>query len=343
MRLVQVGLGRWGRDWATNVVPALRGEVEPVGYVDLDPTALEELTGSDPAVQQKCFPSLEQAISATDPDAVLVTANLPGHVPAVREALQAGRHVLVEKPFAPSIAEGQEVTELARDRGLALMVSQNYRFFPAVREVQRIVAAGELGALLTINIDFRRNARKRRRPPRPGGRPPLAEPLLGDMAIHHFDLIRAVTGVDAAEVECRSWLPEGYGFAGPPSAAALLTLQDGLVVSYRGSWISAGLQTHWAGEWTMEFEQGQVWWTSRGDGSDAASDAVCVRDLEGAVREVDLPTVRHADRVGSLHEFLTAIGEERPPETAAEDNLHSLAITYAAIESAHSHTPVRLT
>lgn len=341
MRLVQVGLGRWGRDWAKNVVPQL-DSVEPVGYVDVDPQALAEVAASGPGMQQMCFPSLDKAIAATDPDAVLVTASLPGHVPAVREALAAGRHVLVEKPFAPSVSEGRELAERAAQQGLTLMVSQNYRFFPAVRAVRQIAATGEWGTPLTITVDFRRGVRKR--PERPGGRPPLAEPLLGDMAIHHFDLLRAVTGLDAVEVDCRTWLPEGYGFAGPPAGAALITLQDGLVVSYRGSWISTGPQTCWAGEWAMEFERGRVWWTSRGGGSDSTSaDAVRVQGLDGTERDIALPTVRYADRAGSLHEFVTAIDEGRVPETAAGDNLRSLAITCAAIDSAHDRAPVRLT
>jgi predicted dehydrogenase len=160
MRIVQVGMGGFGRDWAEKVVPTV-SEVKPVGYVDMSPAALTTLVESGLASEAMCFSALPDAIEATSPDAVLVTANLPGHVPCVRTALEAGKHVLVEKPFAPSVAEALEVVELAAERELTVMVSQNYRFFPAVRAVRALVAGGELGALHTINIDFRRPVRKR--------------------------------------------------------------------------------------------------------------------------------------------------------------------------------------
>ena len=62
------------------------------------------------------FTSLAAAIEAVDAEAVLVTANLPGHVPLALEALRAGKHVLLEKPFAPSLDEARKVVELAEER-----------------------------------------------------------------------------------------------------------------------------------------------------------------------------------------------------------------------------------
>jgi len=144
LRILQVGLGAWGRDWASRVLPGVPG-VELAGGVDPEPTARKlarEVVGL-PA--SRILARLEEGLSTVEPDAVLVTTLLPGHVPVARAALEAGKHVLVEKPFAPSVAEARGLVELAAERGLTLMVSQNYRYFPAVLAVAKLVRDGELG------------------------------------------------------------------------------------------------------------------------------------------------------------------------------------------------------
>lgn len=336
LRLLQVGLGGFGRGWASSVVPEVAG-VEAVGYVDIAPEQLTALVETGTTDGSNCYTSLAEALTATKPDAVLVTTTLPAHMPVATEALKAGAHVLTEKPFAPNLADAQADIDLADELGLTLAVSQNYRFFPAVRAVQRIVASGELGQLLSVAIDFRKNTKDWRIKP---VRPALAEPLLSDMSIHHFDLMRAVIGADATDIYCRTQMPEGCKFGGPPAGSAILGFDNGVQVSYRGSWINPGPPTTWTGDWSMAFEKGEVAWTSRGEG--IADDKVVVRQLDGTEHNVELPTLPAIDRAGSLTEFAAALAEGRAPETVGTDNLRSIAITYAAIESAATGMPQKV-
>ena len=155
MRIVQVGLGGFGRDWAKNMIPRVP-EVEVVGTVDLAPGSRKLAIAAGLTTAEDCYATTEAALEATDPEAVLVTASLIGHVPAARAALESGRHVLIEKPFAPSVAEAKELVALADAHGLTVAVSQNYRFFPAVQAVQRIVAEQTYGDLHAVALDFRR-------------------------------------------------------------------------------------------------------------------------------------------------------------------------------------------
>ncbi|MEV0287632.1 Gfo/Idh/MocA family oxidoreductase [Kribbella sp. NPDC050820] len=336
MRLLQIGMGGWGRDWAATVVPEVP-DVKPVGYVDMLPASLAAVVEAGIARRDLCFADIDEAIRATSPDAVLITANLPGHVPAARAALAAGLPVLVEKPFAPSIAEATALVEYAEERDLTVMVSQNYRFQPAVHAVREIVRDGTLGELVSIAVDFRRTGVRRTAP---SGRPVLTDPLLGDMSIHHFDLMRAVTGREPEQVYCRTWHPDGFGYGGPPAGAAVITFRDGPIVSYRGSWVSSGPVTAWGGEWRMEFDHGEVWWTSRPDGSESGvAESARIR-ADGKERAVALPELTATDRAGSLTEFTTSVREDWAPEATGRDNLGSLAITYAAIESALTGVPI---
>ena len=337
MRIVQVGLGGFGRDWAKNVIPQVP-EVEVVATADVFAGSRERAVAAGLTTAERCYPTVEAALETTDVDAVLVTASLVGHVPAARAALESGHHVLIEKPFAPSVADARELVALADARGLTVAVSQNYRFFPAVRAVQRLVAEQTYGDLHAVALDFRQFSGA---DGVPGPHHALDEPLLVDMSIHHFDLIRTVLGREVTAVDLRTWDPAWSLFTGPSEGAGLVESGD-LVTSYRGSWVSSGLRTTWAGEWRMDFADAEVWWTSRGDGPDGwRADEVRVR-RGGEVEVLDLPTVSRVDRAGSLTEFVTAIGAGREPSISGRDNLGSLATTYAAVESARTRQPVLL-
>ena len=328
LRVLQVGLGDWGRDWAWRVNPNVDGVVV-VGYVDSDPSALGLLHKRLPASRGKSFDSLAAAIGATRPDALLVTTTIAGHAPLARAGLEAGLHVLVEKPFAETLAEAEKLVALAGARGLVLMVSQNYRFFPAARTAARLAREGTLGDLYGIGIDFRRDYSS---PPMPRFRLHSdAQPLLVDMSIHHFDLLRLVFGREPDRVLFTNANAGQGGFDGPPTTAASMYFGDSLV-SYRGSWISSGPKTPWGGEWNMEFERGSVRWTSRGDNG-LTHDKVVLTPRRGKSELVPLPTMKRVDRAGTLSEFAAAVRDGREPETSGRDNLATLAFTFAAVES----------
>ncbi|MBO0709435.1 MAG: Gfo/Idh/MocA family oxidoreductase [Candidatus Dormibacteraeota bacterium] len=346
IQLVQAGLGRWGRNWAREVLPEV-GEVRPVGWADPSPTSLSLGQQDSGLPPERCFPTLEKAIAAADGavDAALVTTDLPHHAETVRAALEAGLHVLVEKPFATSVAEGRELVELAERRGRILMVSQNYRFHGVVRQVAELVRGAELGQVDEVAIDFRRLSEHAEDGPR---RHHLEEqPLLVDMSIHHFDLLRLVLGSEARRVDCRTWNPGWSGFSGPPAGAALIEFANGVVVSYRGSWVSRGEITPWSGEWRMQCRGGEIQWAGRGDRG-ARLERLHIRRREGGAgaafkeEDVTLAPLGYQDRAGALHEFAQAILQGRAPETSGRDNLGTLALMDAAVTSAAQGAPVDL-
>jgi predicted dehydrogenase len=337
LRVLQVGLGGWGRDWAQRVVPEVP-EVDLVGYVDSDPSGLARLREALPVEPERCFVNLETAIEATRPEAVLVTATLPGHAPVTRAALAAGLHVLVEKPFAETMDVGRQLVELAAAQRKLLMVSQNYRFFPAARKVAELVSEGRLGQLHEVSIDFRRYS--------PGtvggpGRHHFEDqPLLVDMSIHHFDLLRFILDTEPERIYCQAWNPDWSAFSGPSVAVAAIDFGH-IVVSYRGSWVSTGPVTPWSGEWRMDFEHGQLFWTSRDD-EGARRDRVVIQKPNHKPRAVPLPVLAQTDRWGTLTEFAHAVREGREPECSGRDNLGTLGLVAAAVESAALKQPVEI-
>jgi predicted dehydrogenase len=328
LRLLQVGLGAHGRSWACRVIPDIK-EVELVGYVDSDPYALDALRKEARVPADRCFESLNEAIAATRPEALLNTTALAGHVPVTTAALSAGLHVLVEKPFASTLRAAEELVDMAAARNLVLMVSQNYRYFPAPRAIAALVHGSGLGKLHQVSIDFRRDS-----PPRPNGRSRHhleEQPLLVDMSIHHFDLLRLILDGEPESIYCEAWNPEWTAFSGPTVAVATINFERDVMVSYRGSWISAGHPTAWAGEWSLEFENGEVEWAGRGD--DMTHDEVLIRPRSGDRRSATLEPMSRTGPWGTLAEFATAVRTDQEPETSGRNNLGTIALMSAAVES----------
>lgn len=309
-----------------------------VGFVDTDPNAIDLLRQQANIPAGRCYESLREAIAETSPEAVLVTTSLPSHAAVVRVALEAGLHVLVEKPFAPNLQAATELVELAAARDLTLMVSQNYRFFPAPRAITSLVRESALGQLYEVSIDFRRYSPGT--PDRRGRHHFEEQPLLVDMSIHHFDLLRLILNREPDRISCDAWNPAWSNFSGPPVAIASMTFGDA-VVSYRGSWISAGPVTPWAGDWRLEFEHGEVFWTNRDD--DASHDKVVIRPRSGKARSANLRPMQRTGGWGTLTEFVDAVQGGREPETSGRHNLGTIAMMDAAVDSASRHEPVEIT
>lgn len=333
--IIHVGLGGWGSSWATTIV-AKNKNVETVAWVEIDPATLHQVQERLDLPEERCFTSLEDALAATQAEAVLITASLPGHVPSAKAALQAGKHVLLEKPFAPSVAEAQELVDLAEERGKLLMISQNYRYAPVVRAATKLVQQQVIGQVGTVNIDFRRYDNIRTFEEHRHYK--IWEPLLVDMSIHHFDLMRLVIGQEPRQVMCKTWNPAWSKYVEPATGVMTITFDGGAVVSYRGSWVSTEPQTNWAGDWHMEGEKGELVWSCRGD----QPEYVTLRLLGESANHMPLPKVTDIDRAGSLAAFVEAVQTNSVPETSGHDNLKTLALMFAAIESAKTGLPVNI-
>ena len=342
VRIIQVGMGGWGQDWMKHILTKV-AETQVVGHVDTSATVLQQFQQQFKQPKAVCFETLEAAFRSVDAEAVLITAALPAHVPTVLTALEAGKHVLVEKPFTPTLEEAQQLVETAQKHNRILMVSQNYRFFPAVQAVTPLLKERPLGAIGTVNVNFRFNMGAF-----------LAnghryftsfQPLLADMAIHHFDLMRLTLGQDATQVSCVAWKPSWSKFRDPSSAAATITFDDGICVNYRGSWDSTGSATQWAGEWSVECADGEITWSSRGSrtsSEDLSGERIKIHRTGAKPEPMTLPNLPAVDRTGSLTAFADAIRSGQQPTSSGYDNLGSIALMNTAIESSKTGTTLKV-
>ena len=139
-----IGCGYWGpnliRNFAENEGAALRW------VCDRDARHLSKVARRYPAA--RAASDYRELLADPGLDAVVVATPVSTHYEFARGALEAGKHVLVEKPFTARAREAEELIALAERRGLTLMVDHTFIYTGAVRKIKETVAAGELGDLL---------------------------------------------------------------------------------------------------------------------------------------------------------------------------------------------------
>jgi predicted dehydrogenase len=335
LRIVQVGGGLWGRSWA-QLVHAARG-IRLTAFVDAAKDVRDWAAGR---FDVPVFAELERALAAVEADAVLLVTPPPTHRPLAELALRHGLHVVSEKPLALAIADAQAIVRAADRARRHVMVAQNYRFRRQSRGLQELVSSGALGRLFGIRISCRRDVRNSF-VSRGDWRSRMRHPYLVDMAIHHVDMLRQITGREVADVDAKAWKVPDSPFVHEPTVATVIVLDDGTPVAYEGTWASAsGLETSWNGDWELVGERGRATWT--GGVKDAYRGTVTVERYGSRPQRLPLPRLPALDRQGVLDELRRAIDEGRVPECSAGDNVKSLAAVLAIARSVEDGRPVRL-
>jgi predicted dehydrogenase len=325
MRALLVGAGSMGQAWAKTLRDYDR--VESVGWMDIRPAAAAEAIAKLQITGAKPFDDLSKALAETRPDFVVDVTVPEAHHDVTLAALAAGVPVLGEKPMAHSMAAAREMVAASERAGKLYMVSQSRRYDG------RAIAFGEAirnhaGDIGMLSSDFFLG-------PHFGGfREEMPSPLLLDMAIHTFDSARQISGRDPVAVYCREYNPPWSWFAGNASATAIFEMTGGLQYVYNGSWCAQGLNTSWQSHWRAFGARGAASWDGE---NDPVADRVTGTD--GFIRGSERITVKADPTVpggiaGSLREFVRALQTGQPPQGECHDNIKSLAMVFAAIESA---------
>ena len=315
LRGVVVGAGYLGPFWVRELVESPDAEI--VGWVDLDAARVRAAAAAAGLDGLPTGDGLGRMLAEQEPDLV-VNVTAPGaHHPVTLAALAHGAAVLSEKPMATSLAEAREMVAASEDASRLLMVSQNRRYMPELAAFRETVS--RLGALSSIGCEFFRHHKEDAAEFLLG----FPQPLLLDMAIHLFDAARAITGADPVSVYCESYNPPWSWYAGPAAAAAVFEMTGGLRFSFTGNWAAPSNDTSWTGAWRVVGERGTAIW----DGEEA----------EPGPRE------RFLGLAGALADFVDALRTGAVPPGECHDNLLSLAMCHAAVESAALGAPVQVT
>ncbi|MBL4811881.1 MAG: Gfo/Idh/MocA family oxidoreductase [Rhodobacteraceae bacterium] len=332
MRVVLVGCGNMAEGWlkAIQESPLLKARITLVGLVDLNIAAAQALAAKFGLSNISLCADLQESIAVNKPDA-LFDVTVPEARPIiVRAGLEAGLHVLSEKPMAPNMQVARDLMALADRKGLSFSIAQNRRYKQGIRRVEAFLRKGGIGEITGLHADFFIGARFG------GFREEMDHVLLLDMAIHTFDAARFMSNQKPLRVQCIEANPNGSWYGQDASAFATFEMSNNVIFSYRGSWCAEGSNTSWDASWRITGTKGTLHW----DGEQAISAHIAtgeeafLRDsVETIVPKIDDITVtqEHASVIAA---FLDGVKNNHRPETDSADNLHSLAMVFAAIESA---------
>jgi len=141
-----VGYGYWGPNLLRNYMELPGAHV--VWVCDTRPEALTKAKARYPAVAATT--DLGVVLADESVEAVVIATPISTHHALAKAALEAGKHVFVEKPMTADTAQACELVELAAARGLTLMVGHTFVFSPPVRKVKQIIESGELGDIYFV-------------------------------------------------------------------------------------------------------------------------------------------------------------------------------------------------
>jgi predicted dehydrogenase len=250
------GVGRMGR-WHLDKALAHPG-FRVVGLFDADANRSAEVSA---ATKVPSFDDYDRLLETTD--AVVIAAATAAHFSLAQAALEAGRHVLLEKPIARSVAEAEALAALARERGVRLQVGFVERFRLAQVRARLGAAPVRYFEADRLTVAF----------PRETG-----TDVVADLMTHDLDLLHWLSGADCASV---SSIVDVEGNWGPVSASAAVRLTDGVHARLSASWVAhtprrtlrVATETHWH---EFDFLSNQV--ASRRRGGDWVTEPIASVD-----------------------------------------------------------------
>jgi len=329
--LAVIGAGYWGPNLVRTAIATPSLQLQ--WLCDLDEERARAVLGH--YVTVKATSSYDQVLADPAVAAVAIATPAATHFNLVRAALEAGKHVLVEKPLTSSVSEAVELAGLADRSGLVLMCDHTYCYTPAVQRIRELIRGGEIGELQFVD-SVRINLG-------------LVQPdvdVLWDLAPHDLSILDFVLPDDAVPVAVAAHTgdPIGTGRA---------------CLGYLSVWLSTGALAHVHVNWlsptkirTTVFggSRRTIVWDDLNPAArlmlhDRGVDRIPAGSLSPADRrqalisyrvgDTQVPALPEKEALSSvLSEFASSIAEHRPPLTDARAGIRVLELLQAASQSA---------
>ena len=325
MRAAVIGVGSMGRNHAR--VYSELAEAELVAVSDADAKQAGSVAEKFGA---RAYTDYRELLEKEKPDAVSIAVPTILHEEVGIAALEAGAHVLMEKPIAATVGEGQRLIAKAKSTGRQLMVGHIVRFNPAIQALKQKLAAGELGRIFQVFC--------RRAGPFPSRIRDVG--VVVDLAPHDVDLMRFLTGADPvrlyAETEQRLHTDHEDLLWG------VLRFADGITGSLEINWLTPTkvretLVLGERGMFRVDDLTQDLYFFENAHAKDVqwATLQALKGVSEGSMIRFAIP--RFEPLKAELQSFLKAVQDGNPVPVSGEDGLAALRISLALVESGQSH------
>lgn len=330
LRVAVIGVGAMGRNHA-RVYSDLPG-VRLVGVADIDAQTVQAVAERYGA---EAYTNARQMLAEQRPHAVTVAVPTADHCRVALDVIEHGVHLLIEKPIASSVEEGQQIIAAARQAGLHLMIGHIERFNPAVIALKAHLAKGELGRV--FQIDARRQ-----------GPFPVRVVDVGaviDLAVHDLDIMRYITGAEVvrayAETERRVHSTREDLLSG------LVRLSDGTVGTLMINWLTPTKirELHVTGErgmFRVDYLTQDLYFYENAVANSGDWDTLRVLRGVSEGRMIRHVVAKREPLRGELEAFLAAVRGESPVPVTGMDGLTALNLAQVMVNSGLEHQAVSL-
>ena len=331
--LAVIGAGYWGPNLVRTAIatPALQLE----WLCDLDEKRAQAVLGRYTTV--KATESYDRVLADPAVAAVAIATPVATHFDLVRAALEAGKHVLVEKPLTSSVAEGAKLTALAERSGLVLMCDHTYCYTPAVRRIREFIRAGQIGEVqfvdsVRINLGLVRSD----------------VDVLWDLAPHDLSILDFVLPEDVRPVAVAAHTGDPIGTGRACLGYLSVWLSTGALAHMHVNWLSpTKIRTTVIGGsrrtivWDDMNPAARLMVHDRGvdriPGDSLTPDDRRQALISYRIGDMLVPALPEREALGAvLSEFASAIAEHRPALTDARAGLRVLELLEAASRSAEN-------
>ena len=294
----------------------------------------------------KVYDTAEALLADPDIDAVSICAANYAHAELSIQALNAGKHVLCEKPMATTLADCEAMVECAKKNGKFLMIGHNQRLAKAHMEAKRLIDEGLIGDIITFRTSFGHGGPETWSIS-PGknvwffDKKKAAMGVMADLGVHKTDLIQYLTGQRVVRTTARLVTLDKRGEDGE-----LIGVDDNAVCIYEMSGGAFGTMT---ASWTYYAaeDNSTVLYGTRGEMRiyDDPAHSIVVKLADGTVQTYDVEQIQTNDnqtKSGVIDLWVDCLKNNRAPEISGESALYAMRAVFASIASSQTGKAVEI-
>jgi len=343
-RMIQVGTGGFGGAWCERFLPPniKEGLIEVVAAVDINQKALANAQKHLGLRPDQCYTDLYKALEENRADFLTVVVPPAFHEQVVEAALAHDLHVLSEKPIADTLEGAVRIAKKVRSAGKKMGVTMSHRFDQDKTTLREELRSDRNGRLDYLMMRFTCDLRKY------GSwgafRHEIADTLMIEGAVHHLDILADLAGAKCDTIYAQTWNPSWGEYKGDSQALVMMACENGVKAVYEGAKTNAVGLNGWAQEYLRAECEGATLILDRRrlerHPHDAARQGRSER--EGKGEPVPLREQPKWANAWLIEKFVRWLDGGEPMETNVEDNLQSVALVFAGIESSRTGQPVKV-
>jgi len=345
MDTLRIGIIGCGRIAQVRHIPEFAANPNALlaGFFDLSHDRAQQVASLHDGV---VYDSWQALLASPDIDAVSVCTSNESHAQIAEAALRAGKDVLLEKPMATTLAECQQIADVARQTGRLLMVDHNQRFNKAHVMARDLLRGGVIGDLLSFRTTFGHGG------PETWSVDPgpstwffdatrTTMGVIGDLGVHKTDLLHFITGARVVQVTAKLATLEKVDATGAPiplddNAIAIFSLSNGAIGTMTASWSYHGFEDN---STVLYGKTGII--TIYGD----PDYQVIISRPNKAPEKIAVEAIQTNDNqtaTGVINAFVTAILTGSPSPVSGDEALAAMRAVFAAQESSRTGRAVAI-